>query len=204
MHRGAKSKRKWHTLVKRALNHERRYNQVLPNEWRGFSNAEVNMLFELADDEISIESVNEGLNFLTLLEEGSEDFLEQCLYASIRSNNRMIEDKFLPLFRQIDELVDNGKIKYMNKKKIHQSILYYVVERENVEALKTVLSEISLNASHQNPTFEREETISDGDVVAQYDMERIENPENNSDVLLSACGKNNYRMVQALVSAGYR
>ena len=204
MHNLTRNKSKWHSVIQKALSHERRYNRVIPNEWRGFSNIEVNILFQLADEEVSIESIIEDRGLSILLEEGSEAFLEQCLYTCLGNNKRMLDDKFLPLMHHIDELMAGRKIKYTNSKRVHHTVLLHVVEKENADALKALLSTNSLNVNDQKPTLEREDSTSNEEIDTQSVRDYMGNTEDNSDVLLNACARNNYAMVQALVSAGYR
>ena len=204
MHRNVESKTKWHSLVKRALSRERRYNRILPKEWEGFSNLEIDTLLQLEDEEIPIESITANFNLSKLLTDGSETFLIQCLYTNIGSNKKLFEDKFLPMFYLVDELVESGGVKFTNKKNILQSLLLYAVQKENAEALKTLLSIINLNVGNQIPACPDEGITRSGIEETECGTKSASYLEDNNEALLIACSKNNYPMVQLLVSAGYR
>ena len=98
-------KDRWQLLVKRTLSYERRNIRVLSNDWQGFNKLEIDLLLQLEDEQITFDSIKEQSHLTQILQNGAPNFLEQCLYTTLGKNKRMLEDKFLPLFSHIDELV---------------------------------------------------------------------------------------------------
>ena len=50
-------KDRWKTLVQRTLNQDSRMDMIVLNEWQKYSKPEINLLTQLNDPEISLDSI---------------------------------------------------------------------------------------------------------------------------------------------------
>ena len=199
---GENRKQNWPSLVKRVLSHENKYRKSLPNEWKTFSKAEVDLLFQLKSELNSFTEINDDMNISQVLQDTSQNFLEQCLYTSIEHSCNNFEEKCIPLYCLIEEMIADGRIRSASIGNVYQSVLMQCVKTDNIDALTFLLSCIPfLNGHNQGLNVSSTNTKMDH---SQYSMEALVYPEYNNDALLKACNKNNYIMVQTLVSAGYR
>ena len=51
------AKDRWKTLVQRALNQDSRMDMIVLNEWQKYSKPEIDLLIQLNDPEISLDSI---------------------------------------------------------------------------------------------------------------------------------------------------
>ena len=182
------SKNKWQKAVERTLSIEKRKSRVLQKEWQNFSESEINLLLQLREGSIPYNSIIETSPFTELIQNGSKNFLLQCLSTTIINDKTHSGDKLVPLFYKIDEWIDVGVIRSIDKITLHHSILSHLVENEAADALKEILSIISPSLRVNSAT---------PNAFNKY-------PEDNNVVLMMACRKNMFELVYPFVCAGYR
>ena len=193
---------RWQVLVQRAISENHRNNRIVSNDWQGFTKKEVDLLLQINDPNTTIESIKCQNDFLEILGNGSSKFVEQCLFTSMGINRQYFEEKFLPLFQLVEQLVLDGVIMSVGREKLVQSLLLHLVENEDLICLKMLLSATShefrkrMNISPAQNTSEQEGILTTNTSV-KY-------PDNNCIILMRACAKNNFELVRILILAGYR
>ena len=195
-------KNRWQVLVQRAVSEDHRNNRIVSNEWQAFTKKEVDLLLQINDANTTIESIKCRTDFLQILQNGSSKFLEQCLLTSMGVNRKYFEERFLPLFHLVETWIMDGIIISIDRDKLVQSLLLHVVENEDESCLKMLLSTTS-------PEFRQRMNISPaksnsephGILATDASMKY---PDNNCNVLMRACDKNNFDLVRILILAGYR
>ena len=195
------AKDRWKTLVQRALNQDSRMDMIVLNEWQKYSKPEIDLLVQLNDPEISLDSIKSQCDILQILQNGKFEFIEQCLITSMGMEHYHFNNRFLPMFALIDKWVIDGLLPNCKRERIVHSLLLHLIENEGTHRLKLLLSDknyVAHNRSNDLP----DQNIEDKDAtrLGYY----TEHPEINSDLLIRACEKNNFELIQVLISAGHR
>ena len=194
-------KDKWKTLVQRALNQDSRMDMIVLNEWQKYSKPEINLLIQLNDPEISLDSIKSQNAVHQILQNGSFEFIEQCLITSMGVEQCQFNNRFLPLFALFDKWIVEGLLPKYEREHIVHSLLLHLIENEDIHHLKLLLSNTS-DVYHNRSNEVPDHIIEDDDEIRlRYSTEY---PEINSDLLIRACEKNNFELIQALILAGYR
>ena len=81
---------RWKTLVRRAVSQDNRMNTIMFNEWQGFSKSEIDLLLQLNDVNIDLDSIKNRNDFLPILQNSSFEFIEKCLLTSMRDGPKAI------------------------------------------------------------------------------------------------------------------
>ena len=182
-------KEKWKVLVEKELDNTRRKNRIIPREWQEFSDLEREVLADLEDYSVTYDSIVEKYDLKDLMRNGTKSFTLQCVYMTIKNGQQNLDDKLVRLFEQIDNWIVKDYVRGLRRSEFHQSVLLNLVENEDSESLKMMLSIISpLTFNGMQSTFNREHRY----------------PDDNHLALMMACRKNKIELVLPLVSAGYR
>lgn len=187
---------RWQVLARRAVSQDRRINRVISNEWQGFNKKEIDLLFQLEDTDVPIES----LEILQILQNGSSAFLKQCLFTSMGEHRKYFEERFLPLFHRIEKWTVDGLVMSTDRNELVESLLLHLVENEDVGHLQLLLSKTSFRFRKTlNIASENHDTV---DALSSDEDTRY--PQDNNIVLINACNRNNFDLVRILILAGYR
>ena len=193
------AKENWNTVLDRTLCGLRRQNMALPKEWENFSDDEIDLLSMLRNEKGTFDSILKTTDILSLARNGSIEFLEQCAITSLGKTSSKLETKFLPFFNTVYEWIKSETVKIPGYVCFQDIVLLYLVEVENLEALKAVLVIV-------NESSTEEIKPSDGELERENYQKRQNNssPAYNNSALMRACCKHNYKMIQLFVSYGYR
>ena len=167
------------------------------DEWKNILGPENNLLMLMQDEQVPLDSILVEYNIPELVNKYSNRFLRDILLASLTTKTHAT-NKCVPLLSNIIKWLLNGELGRINIDLVHQEIIEHLVEKGEVELLRSYFSafdEASLAAS-------RVRDIHNCEVVNLCSLDRY--VEDNSPALLTACAKNNYQIVQFLVSKGYR
>ena len=197
------AKDRWKTLVQRALNQDSRMDMIVSNEWQKYSKPEIDLLVQLNDPEIALDSIKSQCDILQILQNGKFEFIEQCLITSMGMEHYHFNNRFLPLFALIDKWVIDGLLPNCKRERIVHSLLLHLIENEDIHRIKLLLSNKS-NVYHVKSNEVSDQNVEDDDASRLAHNDYTEYPETNSDLLIRACEKNNFELIQALILAGYR
>lgn len=162
------------------------------------SHLEVELLLQLQNDEISIDSILKNSNYVSVIKNGSQHLLKQCILAAI--NVSLDDDKAILLLNHINQWIEEGEICSVKKNMLQESVLAYLVAKDDVDALKIMLSIMNYTVCYK-PSSTTELKLE----LCQHDSKtHVTTPEENNIALIMACRTNNFDLVYALVSAGYR
>ena len=201
MQKTSNGKDRWKTLVRRAVSQDHRMNTIMFNEWQGFSNSEIDLLLQLKDVDIGLDSIKIKNDFLQILQNSSSEFIEKCLLISMGRDQTQFTNKFLPLFEMIDQWIIDGILINCDREKLLNSLLLHLIEHEDEPRLKLLLSNTS--DVYQNRTKKLADQSRENDNMSTSDQD-TEYPGINSTLLIRACEKNNFELVRILILAGYR
>ena len=202
--RKVNNKEKWIGLMKRTLSHLNR-RKALPQEWLKFSDLQTSLLLNIQNPEVTYDTLHHRFPLLSMFQDGSSDYVHLCIRVCFDANPMIDKnEKFLSLYLQVLEWIREESLLVVTHNKVEEFILCHLVENENIEALRTMLS-IKEGHSNQKEPF----TVSMANIgtSASYgDSMRNESPnvEYNYSPLIRACEKNNFNVIQIFVSAGYR
>ena len=169
---------KWKNLVQKQVSTNRR-KCAKRREWKTFNDLEIDLLFDLGNNSISNEFIEEKYDMKDIIKNGSKSFILQCISVSLKNGKENLEDKFFPFFENIDKVISKSKVKdkTLTRKIIYETTLLDLVENEDSDSLKNVLDKLH---GHHNIL------------------------KDNNIVLIAACKKNLQELVLPLISAGYR
>ena len=188
---------RWQSLVHRAISHERRVNRVGSHAWKQFDEDEIDVLLLLEDADINIETILKDDDFRRVLKNASSKFIEQCLWMSMGTNRKWFEDKFLPLYNLLETWIVEGIMMAMTRHQLKESVLLHLIESEDLNCIQLLLSYTS-HPQHQ------ETHILSTSSSSNHKIAKDNATEENSIVLIRACERNNFEIVQILILAGYR
>ena len=195
------AKDKWHTIVHRVMNQDCRMDMIVMNKWQQFSKLEINLLLQLNDAEISFDSIKDQSDFLRILQDGTLEFIEQCLLTSMGVDQSQFNSKFLPLFSAIEKWIADGILINCEREKILDSLLLNFIEKEDEQSIRLILSNTSEIFRNQiNVVGDHEEQEEDTSILSLS----TEYPETNSAILIRACEKNKFHLIRDLILAGFR
>ena len=190
----------WQSLVHRAVSHERKENRTGSHAWKQFKEDEIDVLLQLEDSDITIETILKDDDFRNVLQNASSKFIEQCLWTSMGTNGKCFQDQFLPLYNLLATWILEGIIMVMTRHELIESVLLHLIESEDVSCIQLLLSNAS-HHYHQKTHVSATGSMSD-DKLAKAETENFK--ESNSIVLIRACERNNFDIVRLLILAGYR
>ena len=195
------AKDKWHTIVHRVMNQDCRTDMIVMNRWQQFSKLEINLLLQLNDAEVSFDSIKNQNDFLRILQNGTPEFIEQCLLTSIGVDQSQFNSKFLPLFTVIEKWIVDGILINCERENILGSLLIHFIEKENEQSIRLILSSTSDIFRNQTNVLDDQNEQEEDTLISSFCTEY---PETNSAILIRACEKNNFRIIRDLILAGYR
>ena len=195
------AKDKWKTVIHRVMNQDCRMDMIVMNEWQQFSKLEIDLLLQLNNAEISFDSIKTQSDFLRTLQNGTIEFIEECLLTSMGVDQNQFNSKFLPLFTLIEEWIEDGILINCDREKILGSLLLHFIEKEDEQSIRLILSNTSeIFRNRINALADHNEQEEDTSVLSFC----TEYPETNSGILIRACEKNNFHLIRDLILAGYR
>ena len=195
-------KTNWQLIARKALNQERN-KMSIPAEWTELSKSQIAVLQQLQDGGISISTIVDETEILKLLENGPKSFVEQCLRACMSTNDdESFETKFLFAFHLVEDAIDNERITYLTKKAVRQYVMMHSIEKDYTAFFIRFLKILNSNNDQAAETHSNHDNT-DNSIPIENKI-CSENPEINSEVLLSACRRKNYAIIKELVSFGYR
>ena len=142
---------------------------------------------------------------LDTLQNATPLYVDICLKTCFDSSPLIDRnEKFLSLYFQVIGWITEGSLSIVTQEKVEQLMLLHLIQSENVEALRTMLSIMkddskekdSLTVSMANNGRDKRYNDTSRDIIS--------NVEYNSPALIRACCKNNFEIIQVFVSAGYR
>ena len=191
---------RWQSLVHRAVSHERKVNRIGSHPWKQFKEDEIDVLLQLEDSDVNIDTILKDDDFRNVLQNASSKLIEQCLWTSMGTNREWFQDKFLPLYNLLETWIVEGIIMAMTTHELIEAVLLHLIESEDANCTQLLLSNTSHHyhpKTHVYPTG----SMSD-DKLAKAETENFK--ESNSIVLMRACERNNFDIVRLLILAGYR
>jgi hypothetical protein len=195
------TKDKWKGLMKRTLSNVYK-RKTLPQEWQKFPDLLISLLMDLQNQNITYETIKQRSLLLDTLQTATPEYLEICLKTCFDSSPLIdINEKFLSFYFQVIAWITDGSLLMVRQDRVELWMLLHLIESENVEALRTMLS-IMKDGSKEKDIL----TVSMARNKRYNDTSRdtISNVEYNSPALIRACCKNNFEIIQVFVSAGYR
>ena len=188
---------RWQSLVHRAISHERRVSRIGSHAWQQFNEDEIDILLQLEDADKKIDTILKEDDFRKVLQNASSKFIEQCLWMSMGANRKWFEDKFLPLYNLLETWIVEGIMMAMTRHQLKESVLLHLIESEDLNCIQLLLS----NTSH--PQHQATHILSTSS-SSNHKIAKNNTTEENSIVLIRACERNNFEIVQILILAGYR
>ena len=191
---------RWQSLVHRAVSYERKANRIGSHAWKQFKEDEIDVLLQLEDSDIKIETILKDDDFLKVIQNSSSKFIEQCLWTSMGTDRKWFEDQFLPLYNLLETWIIDGIIITKTRHELLEAVLLHLIESEDVNCMQLLLS----NTSHHNhqETHVSATSSSSDDKIAKAKTKYFK--KNNSIVLMRACERSNFDIVRLLILAGYR
>ena len=113
-----------------------------------------------------------------------------------------LDEKFLQLFVEVNTWIKNGSLNMISQELYHELVLMYFVDTDNADGFRRILSLI--DDDHSQKTQESTVFV---DIIqsGQYSNSKESTfPDYNNPILMRACARNNFKIVQMLVLAGYR
>ena len=188
---------RWQSLVHRAISHERRVSRIGSHAWQQFNEDEIDILLQLEDADKKIETILKEDDFRKVLQNASSKFIEQCLWTSMGSDRKWFEDKFLALYNLLETWIVEGIMITMTRHELIESVLLHLIDSEDLNCIQLLLS----NTRH----LQHQEThVSSTSSSSNHKIAKDNTAEENSIVLIRACERNNFEIVQILILAGYR
>ena len=191
---------RWQSLVHRAVSHERKVNRIGSHPWKQFKEDEIDVLLQLEDSDINIETILKDNDFRNVLQNASYKLIEQCLWTSMGTDRKWFEDQFLPLYNLLETWIIDGIIITKTRHELLEAVLLHLIESEDANCMQLLLS----NTSHHNhqETHVSATSSSSDDKIAKAKTKYFK--KNNSIVLMRACERSNFDIVRLLILAGYR
>ena len=187
----------WQSLVHRAVSYERKANRTGSHAWKQFNEDEIDVLLQFEDSDIQIETLLKDDDFLKVIQNSSSKFIEQCLWTSMGTDRKWFEDQFLPLYNLLETWIIDGIIITKTRHELLEAVLLHLIESEDLNCIQLLLS----NTRH----LQHQEThISSTSSSSNHKIAKDNTAEENSIVLIRACERNNFEIVQILILAGYR
>ncbi len=179
---------KWRDVVDKAIRISR--SRSIRHEWKNFTGDRVLLLQDLADTQVSFDSIVAKFNVVGFLRR-EEEFSRQCLHVCLE--RQQLDEKFFPMFELIEKAIRNSSFTFdgnpdpaKNFKKLCDISIAKIVELDDVRTLEELLA--NLHGFERDPLY--------GYVRNAWGS--------NCPALKAACRKNHFEMVKALVSCGYR
>ena len=198
------SKERWKGLMRRTLSNLHR-RKALPQEWQKFSDLQTSLLQQIDNPEVTYAMLQQRFPVLNMLQNGSSEYVHLCLRVCFDANPKIDKnEKFLSLYLQVLDWIRKGSILVVSQDQIEQVILCHLVECENTNALRIMLS---LKGGELKFTEQNDVPIESITTPTNYDdpsTNQSPDMEYNYLPLIRACEKNNFNIIQSFVSAGYR
>ena len=202
--RKMESKERWKGLMRRTLSNLHR-RKALPQEWQKFSDLQTNLLIQIDNPEVTYAMLQQRFPLLNMFQTGSSEYVHLCIRVCFDANPKIdMNEKFLSLYLQILDWIRKDSILVVSQEQIEQVILCHLVECENANALRVMLSLKGGESKFRNINDIPIDNIA---TITNYDDSKAnQSPdvEYNFLPLIRACEKNSFNIIQILVSTGYR